>query len=190
MAGADGGDFECRFRRLGEGRDGRQKQDSGGAHEERDDGAAEFVPEVFSEGGKLLPMPDVPQSNPDDRLDQLSKIANILLPLVVALVGGLYTYEKDKNDERTLAREQKRDLQQVQYGNLTALNPLLTSQDPASRTLGMEIFTSEAKKHEAPLDLVPSIKRLGVEHPENQAQAQAAVAAATGQSNAQKTGSQ
>ena len=133
-------------------------------------------------------MPDLPQSNLDNRLDQLSKIAGILLPLVVALMGGLYTYEKDKNDARTLQREERRDLQQAQYGNLTALIPLLTSQDPSIRTLGMEVFTSEAKKHEAPLDLVPAIKRLGTEHPENQSQAMAAVAAADGQITAHKSG--
>jgi len=46
----------------------------------------------------------------------------------------------------------------------------------------MEIFTSEAKKHEAPLDLVPAIRRLGTQHPENQSLAMAAVAAADEQS--------
>jgi hypothetical protein len=131
-------------------------------------------------------MSDLTQSNLDNRLDRLSKIAGIALPLVVALVGGLYTYEKDKSDTRTLQREERRDLQQVQYGNLTALIPLLTSQDPSSRTLAMEIFTSEAKKHEAPLDLVPAIKRLGTEHPEDESQATAAVAAANGQVTAHK----
>jgi len=131
-------------------------------------------------------MPDLPQSNLDNRLDQLSKIAGILLPIVVALVGGLYTFEKDKNDARTLQRQERRDLQQAQYGNLTALIPLLTSPDPSSRTLALEIFTSEAKKREAPLDLVASIKRLGTEHPENASQAMAAVAAANGQITAQK----
>ncbi|HUK92118.1 MAG TPA: hypothetical protein VLZ81_17085, partial [Blastocatellia bacterium] len=68
--------------------------------------------------------------------------------------------------------------------------PLLTSQDPASRTLGMEIFTSEAKKRQAPVDLVPAIKRLGAEHPENASQAIAAVAAANAQISAQKGGNQ
>jgi len=131
-------------------------------------------------------MPDLPQSNSDQRLDQLSKIAGILLPLVVALVGGLYTYQKDKNDARALQREERRDLKQVQYGNLTTLIPLLTSQDASSRMLGMEIFTSEAKKHEAPVDLIPSIKRLGSEHPENQSQAMAAVAAVREQINAEQ----
>jgi hypothetical protein len=135
-------------------------------------------------------MPDLPQSNLDNRLDRLSRIAGIALPLVVALVGGLYTYEKDKSDTRTLQREERRDLQQVQYGNLTALIPLLTSQDPSNRTLAMEIFTSEAKKHEAPLDLVPAIKRLGTEHPEDESQATAAVAAANAQVTAQKSGNQ
>jgi len=137
----------------------------------------------------LRPMPDLPEAKPD-RLDQLSKIAGILLPLVVALVGGLYTYEKDQSDARNLRREERRDLQQVQYGNLTALIPLLTSQDLSTRALGMEIFTSEAKKREAPLDLVPAIRRLGIEHPEIQSQATAALAAADAQVSAEKSANQ
>lgn len=129
-------------------------------------------------------MPDSSGSGLDLQLDRLSKVAGILVPVVLALVGGLYTYTKDKNDARTLLREQKRDLRQVQYANLTALVPLLTSQDPSSRLLAMEIFTSEAKKHEAPLDLVPSIQRIGNEHPEHLKEAMAAVAA--GQQQAQR----
>lgn len=132
-------------------------------------------------------MSETTPSNGSHTLERVSQIAGILLPLVVAAVGGLYTYEKDTNDARNLQREERRDLKQVQYGNLTALIPLLTSQDSSSRLLGMEIFTSEAKKHEAPLDLVPSIRRLGAEHPESQNQAMAAVAAASEQSKIQKS---
>jgi hypothetical protein len=131
-------------------------------------------------------MSDASVSRFDDRLDRLSKIAGILLPLVLGLVGGLYTYTKDKSDARNLRREEKRDLEQVQYGNLTALIPLLTSQDPSSRLLAIEIFTSEAKKQEAPLDLVPSIVRLGNEHPEHLKEVTAAVAAADEQMREQK----
>jgi len=135
-------------------------------------------------------MPDPSLSGLDDHLDRLSKIAGILLPLVLALVGGLYTYTKDKNDARNLQREERRDLQQVQYANLTALIPLLTSQDQSSRLLAIEIFTSEAKKHQAPLDLVPSIERLGNEHPEHLKQAMAAVAAAQEQMKEQQNRNQ
>lgn len=131
-------------------------------------------------------MPDPSLSRLDDQLDRLSKIAGILLPLVLALVGGLYTYTKDKNDARNLKREERRDLTQVQYGNLTALIPLLTSQDQSNRLLAIEIFTSEAKKHQAPLDLVPSIERLGNEHPEHLKQALAAVEAAQEQITAER----
>jgi hypothetical protein len=123
-------------------------------------------------------MPDPSTSSLDAKLDRLAKIAGILLPLVLGLVGGLYTYTKDKSDARNLAREERRDLVQVQYGNLTALIPLLTSNDSDSRLLAIEIFTSEAKKNQAPLDLVPSIERLGNEHPEHVKEAMAAVAAA------------
>ena len=119
-------------------------------------------------------MSDPSESRLDDRLDRLSKIAGVL-PLVLGLVGGLYTYEKDQSDARNLRREEHRDLEQVQYGNLAALIPLLTSQDQSNRLLAIEIFTSEAKKHEAPLDLVTSIERLGSDHPENVKEAMAAV---------------
>jgi hypothetical protein len=131
-------------------------------------------------------MPDSSVSEPDGQLDRLSKIAGILMPLVLALVGGVYTYTKDKNDARNLQREERRDLAQVQYSNLTALIPLLTSQDPSNRLLAIEIFTSEAKKDQAPLDLVPSIERLGNEHPEHVKAAMAAVAAAQEQLKAQQ----
>ena len=133
-------------------------------------------------------MPEPTQSGLDDQLDRLSKIAGILLPVVLALVGGLYTYTKDKNDARNLQREERRDLQQVQYANLTALVPLLTSQDQSNRLLAIEIFTSEAKKHQAPIDLLPSIERLGNEHPEHLKEAMATVAAAHDQMNEEKSG--
>jgi hypothetical protein len=139
-------------------------------------------------GDKLTAMPESTVSQLDDRLDRLSKIAGILLPLVLGLVGGLYTYEKDQSDARNLRREERRDLKQVQYGNLTALIPLLTSQDQSNRLLALEIFTSEAKKHEAPLDLVASIERLGSEHPENLKQAMDAVAAAREQTQDEQSG--
>jgi len=109
------------------------------------------------------------------------------MPLVLGLVGGVYTYTKDQSDARNLRREEHRDLEQVQYGNLTALIPLLTSQDPSSRLLAIEVFTSEAKKRQAPLDLVASIVRLGTEHPEHLKAVTAAVAAANEQMNAEKS---
>jgi hypothetical protein len=132
-------------------------------------------------------MPDPSVSPLDDRLDRLSKIAGILLPLVLGLVGGLYTYEKDQSDAHNLQREESRDLAQVQYGNLAALIPLLTSQDSSNRLLAIEIFTSEAQRDQAPLDLVPSIERLGSEHPEHLKQAMAAVAAAQEQTKKEKS---
>ena len=65
--------------------------------------------------------------------------------------------------------------------------PLLTSQDSSNRLLAIEIFTSEAQRDQAPLDLVPSIERLGSEHPEHLKQAMAAVAAAQEQTKKEKS---
>jgi uncharacterized protein HemY len=126
-------------------------------------------------------MPELPQSSLDSKLDRLSKMGGILLPLVVAVVGGLYTLEKDRDDARTLQRQDKRDSQTVKYANLAALVPMLTSQDLSNRLLAIEIYTSELKKDEAPPDLKCSILRLCAEHPGWTA-AKAALEAAVAQS--------
>jgi hypothetical protein len=54
----------------------------------------------------------------DSSLDRVSKIAGILLPIVVGVVGAIYTIQKDKSDES--AR-----VSQAQYANFSALLPLI-----------------------------------------------------------------
>ncbi len=57
------------------------------------------------------------------RLERVEKIANILLPIIVAVVGGTYTIMKDKSDNATREQAERRDTAQKQYANLTALLP-------------------------------------------------------------------
>ncbi len=129
-------------------------------------------------------MPDESSSNFDAKIERLEKIAGILLPFVVALVGGLYTLQKDRSDSLTRAQQQARDdyqrewdKTQQQYSNLTSLVPLLTSSNPAAVATGISIYTSEANAGHAPVDLENTIRRIGNTDPNLAGQVQAAVEA-------------
>jgi hypothetical protein len=130
-------------------------------------------------------------SNPskfDERLDRAAKIAGLLFPLVVAVVGGVYTYRKDVNDGLVRDAQMKRDESQrnweniqKQYSNLTALLPLLTSQNASAVTTGLDIYTSEANAGQAPLDLRATIARILAEQPGQAGAASIALDAAKAQ---------
>ena len=129
-----------------------------------------------------LIMPDSVPSKFDAWLDRVSKIAGILLPIVVAVVGGIYTTSKDRSDDLTRQAQQKRDeyqrswdKTQKQYANLTALVPLLTSHDPSTVATGLDIYTSEARAGQAPLDLLPTIQRIQTDQPNQREAAQVAL---------------
>lgn len=126
-------------------------------------------------------MAEIPASKFDTFLDRASKIAGILLPVVVAVVGGIYTRNKDKSDDllRTAQEQRDHDQQnwnntQKQYANLTALVPLLTSKDPSAVATGLDIYASEARAGQAPLDLQTTIERIQNEQPAQRDRAQAA----------------
>jgi len=106
-------------------------------------------------------------------LERLSKIAGILLPVTIAIVGGMYTFVKDKNDEAVRNAQQERDQNQKtfdntqkQYGNLAALLPLLTSEKEGQVQVGLEIYQSEASVDQAPPNLVSTIRRLSNQFPQ------------------------
>ena len=100
----------------------------------------------------------------DLALDRVSKIAGILLPLVIAVVGGIYTYQKDKSDkyERDRSAEQQ----------LSPLLPLLLSDDERQVTAALAIYNDEAARGLAPLSLIPIIQQLANTKPQSRAQAQ------------------
>lgn len=127
-------------------------------------------------------MPEPPQTNFDRGLDRAQKIANILLPLVIALLGIWYSYTKDKNDERLRAQQAAQDLSQKQYANVTALMPLLLSKDPASVSMGMAIYIDETNAKQAPDSLKGALEFIQHTQPEHMAEAQAALQGAELQS--------
>jgi hypothetical protein len=122
-------------------------------------------------------MPDSSVSSFDDKIERWAKIAGILLPFVVALVGGLYTVQKDRHDKATLDYQREWDKTQQQYANLTSLVPLLTSQNPSAVATGISIYTSEANAGHAPVDLEDTIKRIGNTDPKLAGEVQKAVEA-------------
>jgi hypothetical protein len=129
-------------------------------------------------------MPDAMHTKFDTYLDRVSKIAAIFLPIVVAVVGGIYTANKDKNDRLALKAQADHDEYQrgwdntkKKYDNMIALVPLLTSGDRSKVRMALEIYTSEAKDGQAPESLQPTIHRIELEQPEQRDEAQLAFSA-------------
>lgn len=112
-------------------------------------------------------MPDLRQSTFDKSLDRAAKVAGVLLPVIMAIVGGIYTYQKDKNDDRLRDMQANQDLSQKQYSNLTSLLPLLLSKDPASVSAALNVYTEETKVGQAPLSLKGIIEQIGNTQPEH-----------------------
>lgn len=119
-----------------------------------------------------------------DPIDILEKLGSLILAVVVATVGGLYTcYQKQHDDREHTAEaqretdrrtdEQKRaaaelewDKTKKRYENLTTLIPLVTSDKPQQVTLGTQIFISEANNGQAPEDLKDILKTQQQSSPE------------------------
>jgi hypothetical protein len=133
-------------------------------------------------------------SSLDLTLDRLSKIAGILVPLVIGAVGGYYTWEKDKSDQANLQSQQKRDEDQrtfdnaqKQYSNLAALLPLLTSDKANQVKMGLEVYIAETKVSQAPTELQLSILQLSNQFPDQAALVQRAADAGREQQKTQCT---
>jgi len=58
-------------------------------------------------------MSDVGTSTLDLWLERFSKMAAILLPVAIAVVGGMYTLQKDRNDDAVRVQQRKRDENQI-----------------------------------------------------------------------------
>lgn len=124
------------------------------------------------------------KGDPDQRLERASKIANIFTPVLLALVAGLYTLQKDCSENRnrdaqvvreTEARniqaqrdEDQRnwDRKQKQYSNFSVLMPLLTSEKSSEVDAGLKIYTAEAADGVAPTSLQLLIDDLKARHPD------------------------
>jgi len=133
-------------------------------------------------------MADSPMPPLDRNLERASKAAGIFVPIVVALVGWRYTYLKDHNDQIVNARQaqidsdqKKFDNTQKQYTNLSALLPLLTSDDEFKAKVALEVFISEAQTGQAPLDLKPTILGIPDRFPHLTVLSQTALTAASQQ---------
>ncbi len=126
-------------------------------------------------------MPESSTSSFDRRLDRIEKIANILLPLVVAIVASFYTLRKDHSDEQAQKDLAARDLSQKQYANFTALLPMLLSKDSGTVSTALRVYTVESDLGLEPKELQSLIEDIG-KQPEHRAEAQVAIQAADRQS--------
>jgi hypothetical protein len=148
-----------------------------------------FLPALFE---LICDMADSSSSRLDVGLERLSKVAGILLPITIAVVGGIYTSNKDKNDEAVRAAQEQRDATQKafdntqkQYANLMALIPLFTSGKEEQARVGLEIYLSEARLLQAPTDLQSTIQGLSNQFPEQARLVQLATEAGKRQQDAE-----
>jgi len=107
---------------------------------------------------------DAPKSGWDLFLERLSRFATIVIPVVIAYFSQAYTAQKDtmdrldkRVDRQDRAESARSDQEQK---NAAVLLPLLKSNDPNERLMGIEIFTAQAQNGQAPLYLQPTIERL------------------------------
>lgn len=119
------------------------------------------------------------QNTLDLTLDRVSKVAGILLPIVVAVVGAIYTVHKDKSDDSARVQSTKQQVAQAQYANFAALLPLMVSNDDKQVSTALDIYNQEAANGQAPQSLAPLIQQIGATKPQLRAQAQAAEQAAS-----------
>ncbi|UWZ84830.1 hypothetical protein [Occallatibacter riparius] len=112
-------------------------------------------------------------SRTDVVLERLSKIAGILVPVVIAAVGAAYTIQKDNSDKLSRDAQEKQDTQQrifdnaqKRYANLAALLPLLTSDKADTVKMAVEVYTAETKDQQAPTELQVTILQLPNKFPE------------------------
>src|SRR5580698_8166216 len=114
----------------------------------------------------IYPAMDInpPPSRLDKLLDGAIKIVTIVVPSVIAVASFIYTMNKDKNDialRRAEAEHREAvDRADAEQKNISNLLPLLKSDKDGERLLGIELFTSQASRGQAPLDLLATIKRL------------------------------
>ena len=120
----------------------------------------------------------------DLTLDRVSKFAGILLPIVVGVVGAIYTIHKDDSDNKARNQATAQQIAQAQYANFAALLPLLVSNDDKQVSTALDIFNQEAAIGQAPQSLGPLIQQIGEAKPQLRAQAQAADQAVSMQAGA------
>src|SRR5690242_12616869 len=100
----------------------------------------------------------------DKALERAGKVVTIVTPILIGVAGLIYTANKDKNDiaqrRAEAAHRELVDRADAEQKNIGNLLPLLKSDKDSERLLGIELFTQQAKRGEAPLDLLPTIERL------------------------------
>lgn len=103
----------------------------------------------------------------DRYLERSSKVAGMLVPFLVFFFG--LTYNRSKDAAERLAKEQesahkaeteRAAREQMKFANFSSLLPLLTSDKPEAQSAGLEIYTAQAQKDLAPVELKPLIERL------------------------------
>jgi hypothetical protein len=87
----------------------------------------------------------------------IGAVAGILLPVMVGIVGGVYTYIQDKHNDASLEQEHENEEVRRRADRATTLLKHFASDSPRERLLAIKVAEQLAKEKQLPGELVPVI---------------------------------
>lgn len=111
-------------------------------------------------------------SSADEPRDKWSKaeiivgvLSGILLPIVVAIVGGIYTYVQDKNQEANAVQDQQNEEISHRADRATNLLKHFASESKRERLLAIKVAEQLGKDKQLPDELVPVLIEIAKNDP-------------------------
>jgi hypothetical protein len=84
-------------------------------------------------------------------------IGSILLPIIILIIGNWYTSQQQHASEARLKHDKEMELAQRNADRITLFLSYLTSDNPRSRKLSLEILSYFAKNSQFPNELLPAV---------------------------------
>ncbi len=92
------------------------------------------------------------------RRDPIDLISSLGLPITLALVGGLYTWQKDASDRRASVAQRTAETERQQLDRDTGYVKLLSSTNERERDLGLRIIEVLEKENKFSPDMIPVVQ--------------------------------
>ncbi|HEX8164146.1 MAG TPA: hypothetical protein VF538_19910 [Pyrinomonadaceae bacterium] len=109
------------------------------------------------------------EDKPRDRWSKaeiiVGAVSGILLPIVVAVVGGIYTYNQDKNHEANANQEHQNEEVRRRADRATTLLKHFASDSKRERLLAIKVAEQLAKEKQLPDELVPAMIEIAKNDP-------------------------
>jgi hypothetical protein len=92
-------------------------------------------------------------------------LSGILLPIVVAVVGGIYTFVQDRNHDANVIQQHQNEEVQRRADRATTLLKHFASESKRERLLAIKVAEELAKEKQLPSELVPAMIELAKNDP-------------------------